>query len=395
MFEQFKDYFYFSRGEKNGIIVLIILIIILFFLPQVYSYFKPEKLQNSDKFKKEIAEFQKNLQKSENPKYKNRLDKYIIKRYDTIDLFFFNPNNCSKQDFVKLGLTFKQIKTIQNYLNKGGKFYKKSDFQRIYGIRNQQYLILKPYILLPNKENNYDNYNNYENYSEFDEEKAVLNDSLFQFDPNNTKKEDWTLLGFSDKQIKVIQNYTGKGGKFYKKEDLKKIYSISEKQYLRVEPYIEIHKDNETENIEKNNTNFTKSEVKNTIIELNTATFDDLIKLQGIGDYFANSIIRLRKKLGGFIKNDQLLEIKHFDKEKLTNIEKYIKVDKSKIKQIRVNFADIKELVSHPYLNYYQSKQIVEYRNTNGAFTNKKQLLENKILLKYTYRRIEPYLTVN
>jgi len=388
MLEDIKDYFYFSRGEKSGVVTLIVLITILIFLPSVYTALKPKKNEDTNKYELEIAEFQKSLQKSENPKYKSRLDNYIIKRYDTIDLFFFNPNKCSKQDFKKLGLTFKQIRTIKNYLNKGGKFYKKNDFQRIYGIRNQQYLILKPYILLSDKKNYNGNYNNYENYNEFTNKKTNINDSLFQFNPNNTKKEDWILLGFSDKQIKVIEKYIRKGGKFYKKTDLKKIYSISEKQYLKIEPFINIPQ-------EKNNKITKTKEVKNVIVELNTATYNDLIKIQGIGNYFANSIIRLRKKLGGFVKKEQLLEIKHFDKEKLTNIEKYIKVDKSKIKQIRVNFADIKELVAHQYLNYYQAKQIVNYRNANGAFTNKKQLLDNKLLLKYSYYRVAPYIILD
>jgi len=388
MLEDIKDYFYFSKSEKNGIIILIVLITILIFLPTVYSALRPKEIEINDKYKQEIDEFQKSLQKSENPKYKNRLDNYIIKRYDTINLFFFNPNKCSKKDFKKLGLTLKQIKTIKNYLNKGGKFNKKSDFQRIYGIRNQQYVILKPYILLPDNKNFNNNYNNYEQNNEFAEEKINLSDSLFQFNPNNTKKEDWTLLGFSNKQINVIQNYISKGGKFYKKTDLKKIYSISEKQYLRIEPFINIPQ-------EKNNTITKTKEVKNIIVELNTATFDNLIQIQGIGDYFANSIIRLRKKLGGFVKKEQLLEIKNFDKEKLNKIEKQIKIDKSKIKYIRINFVDIKELVAHQYLNYYQSKQIINYRNANGAFTDKKQLLDNKLLLKYTYYRVFPYITVD
>ena len=388
MLEDIKDYFYFSKGEKNGIVILIFLITILIFLPTVYSALIPKEVEVADKYEQEINEFLKSLKKSENPKYKNRLDNYIIKRYDTIDLFFFNPNKCSKQDYKKLGLTSKQIKTISNYLTKGGKFYKKTDFQRIYGIRNQQYLILKPYILLPDKKHNYNNYDNYENYNEFAEEKTNFNDTLFQFDPNNTKKEDWALLGFSNKQINVIQNYISKGGKFYNKTDLKKIYSISEKQFLRIEPFINIPQ-------KKGNTIIRTKEVKNIIVELNTATFDDLIKIQGIGDYFANSIIRLRKKLGGFVKKEQLLEIKNFDAEKLTKISKQIRINKSKIKYLRINFATIKELLAHQYLNYYQSKQIITYRDANGAFTDKKQLLYNKLLLKYSYNRISPYLTIN
>ncbi|MBN1251913.1 MAG: helix-hairpin-helix domain-containing protein [Bacteroidales bacterium] len=383
MKEQIKNFLYFSKSEKNGIIVLIALIIILFFSHQIYSAFFRTKDNFKSSFNQEIKDFKSSLVKSENPQYTNRLDNYIIERYDTIELFYFNPNICSNQNFKKLGLTDKQISTIQNYIKKGGKFIEKSDFQKIYGIRNQQYLILKPYILLPEYNNNKNEYNS-DNYSQNAENKSHNKDSLFFFDPNNTKKEKWTLLGFNDKQISIIENYINKGGKFNQKTDLKKIYSISEEQYSKVEPYIDITKEN-TNEISENLF----------IIELNTATFEDLIKIKGIGNYFANSIIRYREKLGGFINKNQLLEIQNFDKEKLSIISNQITIDNSKIKLIRINFTEIKELVAHPYLNYYQSKEIVNYRNTNGAYTNKKQLFDNKILLKYTYQKIEKYLTID
>lgn len=64
--------------------------------------------------------------------------------------------------------------------------------------------------------------------------------SYFNFDPNSITAEDWKKLGLSDKKAKVVLNYISKGGRFYKKEDLKKIYSITEKDFFRLEPYITI-----------------------------------------------------------------------------------------------------------------------------------------------------------
>src|SRR5579859_1381616 len=68
--------------------------------------------------------------------------------------------------------------------------------------------------------------------------KATQPSELFQFNPNNLPEEDWKRLGFSDRQIRVIKNYESKGGKFRSKDDVKKMYSISEKEYERIEPYI-------------------------------------------------------------------------------------------------------------------------------------------------------------
>ena len=48
------------------------------------------------------------------------------------------------------------------------------------------------------------------------------------------------MLGFSSSQIKTLLNYRNKGGVFYKKEDLLKIYGIKERQYKYLESYINV-----------------------------------------------------------------------------------------------------------------------------------------------------------
>src|SRR5204863_4153281 len=67
-----------------------------------------------------------------------------------------------------------------------------------------------------------------------------LSITYFDFDPNNLSSENWKQLGLNDGQIRAIRNYESKGGRFRKKEDLKKMYVISEKDYARLEPYIKI-----------------------------------------------------------------------------------------------------------------------------------------------------------
>ena len=74
-------------------------------------------------------------------------------------------------------------------------------------------------------------------------EDKELNPVFFTFDPNGLSENDWKRLGLSAKQSKVIKNYEAKGGRFYKNEDLKKIFSITESQYATLEPYIRIKSD--------------------------------------------------------------------------------------------------------------------------------------------------------
>ena len=62
----------------------------------------------------------------------------------------------------------------------------------------------------------------------------------FPFDPNNLPEDKWKEIGLTDRQIKIIKNYEAKGGRFYNKNDLKKIYGISTEEYEVLEPYIRI-----------------------------------------------------------------------------------------------------------------------------------------------------------
>jgi len=73
-----------------------------------------------------------------------------------------------------------------------------------------------------------------------DPERSLVKTVYFEFDPNGLSDKHWLQLGLSIKQIGVIRNYELKGGRFFNKEDLKKIYSISSNQYKMLEPFVRI-----------------------------------------------------------------------------------------------------------------------------------------------------------
>ena len=66
------------------------------------------------------------------------------------------------------------------------------------------------------------------------------NIQFFEFDPNDLSVDKWKHLGLSEKTINTIRKYLKKGGRFYKPEDLKKIYGLKMDWYKRAEPYIKI-----------------------------------------------------------------------------------------------------------------------------------------------------------
>jgi competence protein ComEA len=112
-------------------------------------------------------------------------------------------------------------------------------------------------------------------------------------------------------------------------------------------------------------------------IEINGASKKDLLKIVGVGEYFAQKIIDERQKIGGFSQLEQLLVIYGMDQEKLDDIAPQIKIDKSLMQApVPLNSADTLALATIYGIDSYSAKRIVDYRNRLGGFYSKEQLME-------------------
>ncbi len=229
----------------------------------------------------------------------------------------------------------------------------------------------------------------------------------FNFDPNNLSVGEWKRLGLNEKQIKSIKNYESKGGKFRKKEDVKKMYCIKEELYDSLEPFIHFASAGD-ENRSSENTKavFQNGKVKNAaslktikaemviLIELNSADSSQLTTIKGIGPFYAKNIIKYRNSIGGFVSKEQLLEIWKFDQEKLDVIEKYIGIDPSKIKRININTCEVADL-KNGYIKWNVANAIVNYRKSHGKYKSVDEIKKTDLVDDETYRKIVPYLILD
>ena len=227
-------------------------------------------------------------------------------------------------------------------------------------------------------------------YEEVTREKAVSKPAygqLFYFDPNTVPDSGWKQLGINEQQLKVINNYRKSGGRFFKKEDLRKIYGMDEQTYTRLEKYIQIkRRSSERERF----TNSSKEVVP--IIELNTADTFRITLLRGIGPVYARRICKYRDLLGGFVSKEQLKEVYGITEELVLLNDSVISIDKEEIRKIDINKADFIDLVRHPYLNEYQTKAIIQYRKFREQIDDLGELVSNNILDEETYQLMKPYL---
>jgi competence protein ComEA len=244
-----------------------------------------------------------------------------------------------------------------------------------------------------------ESFNEKENYAkDFDsEDEAKKPAILFNFNPNNLPLESWIKLGLSEKQARIIKNYEFKGGKFKSKEDVKKMYSITPKQYQQIEPYIQIP---ETEAFSSkqsynNPSNNIPSKPAQAIIsvDINQADSVTLTTVRGIGPSFASRIIKYRNRLGGFINIDQLKEVFGIDSTKYAQISPQVKITETNIKQININTCTFDDLKNFPYLTYKQMNAIVAYRKQHGNYKSAKDLSSILIINSETIEKIKPYIT--
>jgi competence protein ComEA len=213
----------------------------------------------------------------------------------------------------------------------------------------------------------------------------------FAFNPNHLSEANWKKLGLTDKQIHSIQNYESKGGRFMKKEDVKKMYTISPELYASLEPYIEIPVEAKIPVTITRYQKMIAPEIKN--LDLNSADSLQLTTIKGIGPFYAKAIIKYGNALGGYHAKEQLMEVWKFDQEKYDAIEKYITVDTSKVKKININTCIAKEL-KHPYINWKIVNGIINYRTKHGNFHAVEEIKKTDLLDEETFLKIIPYLTI-
>tara|TARA_B100001109_G_scaffold254421_1_gene254081 strand:+ start:1364 stop:2314 length:951 start_codon:yes stop_codon:yes gene_type:complete len=231
---------------------------------------------------------------------------------------------------------------------------------------------------------------------------------LFKFNPNGLSIADWKKLGLSEKQAQVIKNYEEKGGKFRTKEDVQKMYTISDSTYLKLEPYILLPNESEFENQnskkltakvydEKNEDSKSvkkKKEYPKLIVDVNTADSATLLKLYGIGPYFSGKMVSYREALGGYSNLNQLTEIWNFNDSMLIRLRDQLVIHQIEIKKLNVNQLNAKELQKHPYINWNVANSIVNIRNKHGEYQRLEDLKKSVLISDSLLQKLSPYLTV-
>lgn len=211
-----------------------------------------------------------------------------------------------------------------------------------------------------------------------------------KFDPNQFKVEDWMNLGLSIKQANVIVKFTSRG--IYSNDELKKIFVISDEFYQLIKDSTIYPKKENNFSLQLNDNKIESQPVKK--VEINSANEEELVKIKGIGSFFAKQIIKKRDELGGFIEKSQLLEVWKMDQEKFDLIKDEFTIDNENIKKISINAATVEELKNHPYIRWNIANSIVKLRLQKNGFTSIEELKESHLITDEKFLKIKSYITL-
>ena len=224
----------------------------------------------------------------------------------------------------------------------------------------------------------------------------------FFFDPNTADSAQLRRLGLQTWQIRNIYKYRAAGGIYREKTDFARLYGLTVKEYRELEPYIRISSDylpaatlvkESASATAKHDTtcvhHYPQKIAETAHVVLNTADTTELMTVPGIGPYFARKIVQYGQRLGGYVNVDQLDEIENFPAES----KRFLVVEGATPQKLNVNKLTLNELKRHPYINFYQAKDITDYRRLHGPIKSLQDLRLLKDFPQAAIERLLPYVT--
>ncbi len=163
--------------------------------------------------------------------------------------------------------------------------------------------------------------------------------------------------GLPRRVVHTILNYREKGGKFYKKEDLLKIYVMTDSIYARVEQWVDIPPPPKSPARER----------PRVLIDINAAGPEEWTWLPGIGKGYAGRICRFRDALHGFVSIDQVGETFGLPDTVFQRIRPMITLD-TRAEGIAINAWTAEELAGHPYIRPKEARILTNYRMQHGPY---------------------------
>ncbi len=223
-----------------------------------------------------------------------------------IELFVFDPNTLSVAGWKKLGLRERTIQTILKYRNKGGRFKKAEDLQRIYGLSVKDYERLARYVSIETTET-----------EKIPAEVTITTAAArersssrdFSLDINTADTSAYIALpGIGSKLAGRIVNFRNKLGGFYSIDQVGETFGLADSTFQKIRPYLRLG----------------DSTVRK--FNVNTVSVDELKTHPYIRWQLANAIVAYRQEHGAFTKIEDIRKVMAVTPADYKKFSRYIEV---------------------------------------------------------------------
>ena len=127
-------------------------------------------------------------------------------------------------------------------------------------------------------------------------------------------------------------------------------------------------------------------------LELNQCDTSDIVVVPQFGSKRAQKLVEYRENLGGFYAFEQVKEIYILQNIEIEFLKKYFTLNLSLIRKTNINTATYKELITHPYIDSYLAKRIINDREKNGKFTSMEEVQKTTNAYQELIEKLRHYI---
>ena len=290
-------------------------------------------------------------------------------------LFVFDPNTVTYDELLLLGFDKRTAVGIVKYRTAGKVFGIAEELALCYGVTDSMFARVRPYIKIGSK---------FATTPKSRTTDSLRKGSKSRFTPRPFEKfaidtvgvNYLRKIGFSTRQAEALIEYRNRGKGIFSMNELRDCYAVSEEMADSLSHFIILSVRDPFEGL----------------IEINSADSATLRKVRGIGEKTVVAVMQYRKLLGGFVRKEQIAELKCITEENFLRIYEQIYCDSCKISKIDINFAPASEFEHHPYMSRRAAKLILETRESKGGWNSIEEMQSDNIFTEEQARAIAPYL---
>lgn len=300
-----KDYFTFTRRERKGIHVFIALLIVqLSVLFYLHHYSGTRATSGISEFLAEGDRWLLAVSDTVNPNtdsvfHVNSQGRSV--KPPSPSRFAFDPNSINEKEWMRLGFSEKQSRSIRHFVEKGARFRVKEDLKKLFCMKPEHYSQLEPWIQLPDSATS-----KILTEKKWKQKKVTLQIDLCTSDSATLVRLPGIGPGFAHR----ISAYRDKLGGFYSLDQLKEVWGFSDSLFEAILPFL-----------------FLSDSTVLQPLHLNSAS-EDLLKTHPyIGFKLARLLVRYRDQHGPFHTEDEVLKVPLFTAENFRKLAPYLRFD--------------------------------------------------------------------